>query len=204
MADLDERDTASPVKIVSTNATGVEQGYWDLSSGAPRVDSRPPYKVEYHSEPFLNGASPNMNVNGAVTPVVFSIGPGAGEEWCAVRLGYQMDDGGQADTGKFGNINGGLTNGLLIEHVFPSAHTHTFKNLQFNEQVVMHFSEGSVVTGDVGIVKSTGFFQGHFDYNGPPFTLNGDDGDLIRVTIRDNLSSINLLRMALSWWEVVE
>jgi len=144
-----------------------------------------------------------MNVDGSVTPVVFTVGPGAGEEWCAIRLGLQIEDGHNSDIGKFGNIGGGLTNGLLIENVV-NGHDHSFKNLKFNEQILMHFTEGSVVTGDVGIIKSTGFFQGHFNYDGPPFTMSGDAGDMLRVTVRDDLSAINLLRMALTWWEVVE
>ena len=157
--------------------------------------------IHYRSEPLLNGSSPNMNVDGSGGDIVFTIAPAVGETWYAKSLSLQIEDGGQANIGKFGNINGGLVNGLLIQQRVNGL-TTTLKNLQFNEQIVMHFTVGGVVTGNVGIISAMGFFQGHFSFDGEnaPMTLRGDNGDKIDITVRDDISEVNLLRLALTWW----
>ena len=59
-----------------------------------------------------NGGSADMNVNGSVTPVVFSASPPAGEVWRIASWSLYVQDGGTFDAEKWGNgIT--MTNGLL-------------------------------------------------------------------------------------------
>jgi hypothetical protein len=61
---------------------------------------------------FENGGSADMNVNGSVTPVVFSASPPAGEVWRIASWSLYVQDGGTFDAEKWGNgIT--MTNGLL-------------------------------------------------------------------------------------------
>jgi hypothetical protein len=61
---------------------------------------------------FENGGIADMNVNGSVTPVVFSVSPPAGEVWRIASWSLYVQDGGTFDAEKWGNgIT--MTNGLL-------------------------------------------------------------------------------------------
>ena len=61
---------------------------------------------------FENGGSADMNVNGSVTPVVFSVSPPAGEVWRIASWSLYVQDGGTFDAEKWGNgIT--MTNGLV-------------------------------------------------------------------------------------------
>ncbi len=64
---------------------------------------------------FLKSSgSPDMNINGSSTPVVFRYTVPAG--WSALihRLNFVMIDNAAMNGHEFGGIGGGLTNGLLI------------------------------------------------------------------------------------------
>jgi hypothetical protein len=61
---------------------------------------------------LVNGSNDNMNVDGSVTPVVFSIAPPAGEVWRIYSWDLYIEDAGSFDAASWGNgIT--LTNGLM-------------------------------------------------------------------------------------------
>lgn len=63
---------------------------------------------------FKNGGSADLNVDGSVTPVEFTVQSTNGKDWLVREIVVHMQDGGMTPT-EFGGLGAALTNGLLIE-----------------------------------------------------------------------------------------
>ena len=193
--DLSISDGTDLIKGIFPNTVNVIQS----ASGAS-LDPRPPFDIEWHTQPFLNGASPAMAVDGSVTPVVFTIAPPSDEIWYCKRLRFAIDDNGTIKIGDFAGISGELTNGLKLEFVINSI-TTVFKNIKSNGEILMNFTEGNHIQNVSGFVNGN-FFQGGFDFGhtSESITLDGSRGDSMKWTVRDNLSPLLYLRSALTYW----
>lgn len=140
---------------------------------------------------LLNGANPNMAVNGAVTPVTFA--------WTSPQDGWMLDsfavafeDDGAMVTAKFGNL-AALAKGILIELVIGGV-TYTITNVRRNADLLTYFSD-AVETQQFsgGSVGGTRFIiLGHENFP-KPIMLN--TGDQVRAVVRDNLSTVTWLQM---------
>jgi hypothetical protein len=147
---------------------------------------------------FLNGAVKNMNVNGSVTPQVFSFSPAANLTYYINKLHIVLADGGTPDVTDFGNGTA-LTNGLLFESVVNGSANTLFNVLDNGDISLMfidHFSSPS------GWLNNADLFLGSYNFN-MPITLNQLNSDLLRVTVRDNITGLDAFRIAASGWRAI-
>jgi hypothetical protein len=133
-----------------------------------------------------NGGSENMRVDGSSTPVAFEKGPTVTDEVWSIRellLTFTADDF-SFDGLSFGP-NTAMTNGFKIEIIKDSVATEVF-NVKQNEDFLR-------VPGRTPLVNNTG----PKDVLGASLSFDGlilyeADGDVVRVTVRDDLTSVKL------------
>jgi hypothetical protein len=131
-----------------------------------------------------NGGSENLRVDGSVTPVHFDIGPTVTDEIWSIRellLTFTADDF-NFDGLSFGP-NAALTNGTEIKIVKDSVETTVFVVKQ-NEDFLRVPGRTPLVnnTGPKDVLGAALSFQG--------LVLNQTDGDKVRLTVNDNLTSV--------------
>jgi hypothetical protein len=136
---------------------------------------------------LLNGSSRNMNVNGSVTPVVFSWSPGASYDVEGSSLNLVIEE----PTISFGDSFFGvtlLTNGLLIE-AKAQDRVYNIANFKRTREVVQFTSSGGFelysATPDLAKVL--------IGLGGIKFMKAGTYAtpDYVRITVRDNISGLN-------------
>jgi hypothetical protein len=143
-----------------------------------------------------NGGSENLRVDGSVTPVAFEKGPTVTDEVWSIRellLTFTADDF-SFDGLSFGP-NNALTNGFKIEIVKDSVATEVFNVMQ-NEDFLR-------VPGRTPLINNTGpkdVLGAALSFDG--LVLNEADGDVVRVTIRDDLTSVKLKYLAATLFAV--
>ena len=172
----------------------------DTSSagGIPVIPSDP---VVYQDVYLLSGGSKDMTVNGSVTPVVFSAGPPAGQRWYVQNLNFIIQDNGAVKASDFGS-QAGLTNGVLFEWQINSV-DYELINLMDNADSLAVFTQSGWMGGTAsGFVTDANYFNGHFPFR-TPGTLIGDDGDVFKVTVRDNLSGLARMAVSIAYWRIV-
>lgn len=134
--------------------------------------------------------SRNMNVLGTlVTPVHFDFAPPTGEEWHIERLLLGLDDVGLTDMGLFGGIPA-LTNGLLVS-VKTNGVVYEIATIKDNADIAMMF-KGQMM-GQSGVLDTSDGLYGTMEFN-DYIHLHGSQGDYIRISVRDTLAAINIMR----------
>lgn len=133
-----------------------------------------------------NGGSEDMRVDGSVTPVAFERGPTVTDEVWSIRellLTFTADDF-NFDGLSFGPITA-LTNGFKIEIVKDAVATEVFCVKQ-NEDFLRVPGRTPLInnTGPKDVLGAALSFQG--------LVLNQSTGDLVRLTVRDDLTSVKL------------
>jgi len=139
--------------------------------------------------------------DGSVTEIVYSTGPGAGEIWYITEINFQIADGGNAKITDWGGITNGLTNGLLIEQTINST-DYEMLNLKQNKNILEFFNEDTFAGGRSGFITNSNFFSGAIQFP-QPVTLIGDDSDMIKATVRDDLTVLDLQVMAVQYFRVL-
>lgn len=150
-------------------------------------------KIEF----LKNVSAYSMLVDGSTTPVVFSFGPDAGTVLTlqSLLVVFTSDDF-SFDGASFGP-NTLLTNGILVETYIDTVATEIF-NIKQNEDFLR-------VPGRIPLVNNTGpkdVLGVSFDFGGL-IRLTQADGDLLRVTIRDDLTSVKLKYLTATAYGVV-
>lgn len=150
---------------------------------------------------LLNGASKAMNVNGSVTPQSFSYSPVSGSVQIKAVTIVIRDEGNSA-LSNFGAISA-LSNGLQIKVNIGGVESTLF-NIKDNADMCAFFSEkcfgSSAVLSLLGITTPVGFgasnniFCGEIDFDRPILLT---DSDSITGYVRDNLSQVDTLNMAI-------
>lgn len=138
---------------------------------------------------LVDGGSPashDMLVDGSSTPVQFTWVPAAGQAVAVqdVLLCFTADDF-EFDGVSFGP-NPKLTNGCLFQVYTAGVLTDLYTIYQ-NEDFLR-------IPGRIPVINNTGpkdLLSASFVFNGL-IKLHGDDGDYVRVTIRDDLTSVKL------------
>ncbi len=142
--------------------------------------------------PFaLDGASPNMNVNGSSTNKNFRYSPAAGTTFYLEKIALTITDKSTLDYNRFGDI-GALANGLQI-NVKSKGTVYTLANLQSNQDIWSFFCESphenaASYTGFMRIQNRT--------------ALDGNFGDYVELKVRDNLTGLNALKSMITAWRV--
>ena len=197
------------VKIKGVDSGGVdrkitaeidENGYWRLlvsSKSTISVIEKPHHFVKF----LRNGGSKAMAVNGSVTPVVFSSGPPASKKWFVYELQVLISDLKVDSRLKFGDINGGAPNGVLCESFLSSTAREIF-NLNDNSDTAVTFDYEFSSKSDSALANEDALFVGNLKFQNV-IVLDGDNSDVIRTTVRDNLSGLDQLRMTIKAYEVI-
>lgn len=149
---------------------------------------------------FVNDstASKSLNVDGSSVAKTFTYSPGEGNTSALMSISCIIEDAGTTSLSNFGSISS-LTNGLLIEFSI-SGNVYTFTNIKDNSDLCTrfkrnHFGNSAISTLLVpaGFGDSVDIFVGTLEMNSP-IVLTGSD--YIRMTVRDNLSNVNVLSMS--------
>lgn len=134
----------------------------------------------------------NMNVNGSVTPVIFTLSPHdltAGIEWDLVRFVGIIEDTTIMDTAKFGGI-AALTNGIVVRK--KNGTYNNLFNAKSNGDLASHVFD--VVYDDRAPSGSFGFrfrrTMGGQSKNGVTIRLKVNDGDEFQIIIQDDLTGL--------------
>lgn len=148
-------------------------------------------------ENLKESSSKDMTVDGSSANKTYSYSPSSGTV-ALDGLVCIMDDPGAATLAKFGSITA-LTNGLLIS-VTVNGSTTNLTTIKDNADLATRFhdnhfgnSASDTLGGAVGFGDSYDIFQGILRFQ-TPITLT--DSDSIQVVVRDNLSNILTLEIA--------
>ena len=134
-----------------------------------------------------NGASPEANVNGSVTPVVFSY---TAPQWCAIeRMIVSIEDTGTVGADDYGAIASGLSNGIDVELVNSGTTTDILDGLpvQTNLDWAALCYDATEPTFSGGGNKAV-VVRWTFAKSGAPLRLIKDD--VFRIRINDNCTGL--------------
>lgn len=148
--------------------------------------------IEY----FLNGTSPNLNVNGAVTPVVFSKIPAAGKSFHIARIILFIETESPILPNKLGDLLT-LTNGISI-----IANGVEIDNWKDNEDIITSMydvNRGYDVSGNLTSFAARLSFTKFDNVHG---LLIDDETNGFQVKVQDNLSGLTSLRIKMEGIEL--
>lgn len=153
-----------------------------VQAGAGEVTGR---IVEFAS----NGGSPNLLVDGSVTPVDFQINASATKQRFITSIRFEALANGMQFT-RFLGQNGPLTNGILLT-VRSNNSQIDFPAIKTTEDFASYFSLGPA-NFDFYDVAGTDYFRATLTFEAP-FQLYKQGtfatDDFIRIRVRDNLTS---------------
>ena len=138
--------------------------------------------------------SPDLNVDGSVTPVIAELYPVSGVKWDIVRVIFSMVHASAADDGKFGGIDA-LTNGIVLRKSDTIHHTifNAKTNGQLRERMYdIEFSDRAPA-GEYGTSARRTF--GGQSKNGVVIRLDGNLDDSIQLIIQDDLTDLTSFRV---------
>lgn len=146
-----------------------------------------------------NGISPDLNVDGSVTPVEFNVAPPSGKIWYIHNISLVIEDNAINFT-KFGGILA-LTNGVdfkvkqnglseeLLANIKNNGEFYTFAN-----QVLLESSVIDILVIQVNTKTNTG----------TTFKLINSSDDNFKVVVNDDQTAINKFRIVVRGYEVDE
>lgn len=134
-----------------------------------------------------NGGSSDLLVDGSTTPVVFTYLADSTYDISLQEIRFTMVANGITfGNGYFGAVAGPLTNGVLVE-VVTDGNTVTLFSLQMNE----HFINFASPAGWEWIVSNKDVMTSAYLIGGGVKLFAGT-GDLVRVTVRDDIDAAGL------------
>jgi len=139
-----------------------------------------------------SGGVTNMNVNGSVTPVNFDFAPvTAGEIFYMSQLMFVLGSGGVVNQllTKFADL-AALTNGIDLSFTFGGVTQTRSSYVKTNLDLYRIFN----IKTSVNEVGTTTMMTGDIRQDPPIIFL---PNDMMRITIRDNLSSLTAMSMIL-------
>lgn len=154
----------------------------------------------HFAESLFNGANDSMDVDGDPVAVVFEYENTSGVNEYITHINLTLTDGGSLDTGDFGGIGGGITNGLLIEFEISST-DYQYSNPTNNRQLISAFTASGAPGGKPeDWLDQDGQFNGNATLD-PPVCLS--NGDKVKATVRDDLADLNDLFMGVRGWRQI-
>ena len=154
---------------------------------------------KFISAPVLNGGSPDMNVNGSITPMIFSLTPPINKKWVIHRLLLLIEDNAMS-WNKFGGISP-LTNGVKIDYDDNAIQTdisHT--NIKKNRDFVIESYDTNIKSESTDLLS----MRWTFKKSGTPLVMLGSTNDEFRFTINDNLTGLIYFHAIIQGYEVDE
>jgi len=175
------------------------------TSGNPvTLDTRMDFA--YPSGSFVTSGSKNMNVNGSVTPVIFGLrntDVAIGASFDITQLRITCLTTNPVDLSKFGDIVGGIPNGLILRRV--DGETRNIFNVKTNREIsnIMKYDPQSAINpaqgqdGFISILK----FAGQSEVG---VTLRLAPGEDIQIVNQDALQTLLSLEVVVEGHEVVD
>ena len=143
---------------------------------------------------FVNGSSPEINVNGSVTPVEFSIIPNSKETIAVNTFGILILTHRQVDDIEgFGGISG-LTNGIEFSIRNGATQIYT-RNIKTNADLYGIFP-GQVFQE---FKSPQHIFNISLDFNENDLIISGRKSQSLVIKIQDNLTTLLKFRSSLSY-----
>lgn len=175
-----------------------------VSGGIPSL----PLNNTIHVPSYLtNGSSSSMTVDGSSTPVEFTWSPPSSQTWYLQTIEMLLIDPGTMDAGDFGSISGSLSNGVLVT-IRSQGTLYTIVNLQTNADLSLLFGGGGTGSNSGSIFDSAGFLDSSDIFRGSkafssPIILQNSTSDFVKITIRDNLTSLSHFRASINKYRIV-
>jgi len=139
------------------------------------------------------GGSVEMSVDGSTTNVIFKWDVPTGEVWEILSIQLFLLDPGTMAHNVFGGMATSITNGLSVI-IKKNGTDFKIKDIKDNVDVYMSFpTEQHVGNSASGFLDNDDYFSGCLRFY-EPIQLIGDDGDLVKVVVKDNLTAIERLR----------
>jgi len=157
------------------------------------------YRGKYVNQHLENAGSRDMNVNGSVTPVSFTAGPGSGKRWYIARLLVTLEDSSINHT-KFGG-QAALTNGIDFKVTESGTERDVIPHRIKKNGQWRHFSYDSAIESastDIMTIRWT------FANGLTAFKLNNADSDNLKIIVNDDLTSISTFVAVIQGFEVDE
>jgi len=140
-----------------------------------------------------SGGSQEMDVDGSTASVPFEWEVPSGEVWELLSISFFVLDPGTMSHNVFGALGSALTNGITVA-VKKDGNTMKIKDIKDNVDLYMSFpAEQQVGNSASGFLDDDDYFSGCLRFP-DPVELVGDDGDLVRVSVKDDLQNIKRLR----------
>ena len=152
-----------------------------------------PLDFPFTSAATVAESSIDMNVDGSVTPVVFSLEPNFDYEWDVVRLMFSMTHSAAGDDSKFGSLSA-LTRGLVLRKV--NSINHTIFNVKTNGDIRLRAYDLDYSDKAGAGLYGTSFRRtfGGQSSNGVVVRLDGSASESIEIVIQDDLTSLDSFR----------
>lgn len=142
----------------------------------------------------------NQNVNGSIVNVNFQYLPLSGVYYLE-NINFLIGDVGQNNSGNYGAINGGLTNGCLLT-IKSNGIVYTLKTFKNNTELTMFFVSSAIAIPAGAWLEDIDTYRGGVEFKFPA-VLDSAQGDYVRMTVRDNLTALSQQRMQLRIWKNV-
>jgi hypothetical protein len=145
----------------------------------------------------------NLNVNGAVTPLIYNINPVQNARWHINGLVIQITDDSAMDDGKFGGI-AELTKGLIIR--YKNNEQYNIATLRKNacfELSGWNVSYSDKAPSGLNGVTMKKIFNGQ-DNSGVTLYLDGRLNDELQIIIQDDLSALTTMKAYALGHEVLD
>jgi hypothetical protein len=164
----------------TNNASIIQDGaIYRLAVNVPVISSS---SLTTNVSQLLRSGSPNMNVDGSVTPAIFTKGSDATYDISLVALNIGFSTGNFDWNGAGFGDGGSLTNGLLIEATVNNGVSITLANIKLNEDFTRICSIPTITQAGV-----TDHMLIVFNFTGT-LSLKAGTADNIKMTVRDNLA----------------
>lgn len=147
---------------------------------------------------FVTCGTRNMNVNGSVTPVIFGVrntDEQIGSEFDITRIILHCETTAAIDLSKFGDIVGGITNGIVMRkvdgvqrNVFNAKTNGELKSLMYDFDI----------TSAINPAQGQNGFTGRLTFGGQEklgVVIRLKQGEDLQIVIQDDLSGLELLEI---------
>ena len=181
------------IRIINMNADRYYFGViTDIIGSTIEVDT--PFDFVYMSGSEVTFSSKNMNVDGSVTPVVFELrtgSPSIPSKIDITRMIFVCTTASAIDLNKFGDIVGGLRNGIVfrstdgeIRNIFNVKTNHDLSGLMYDFTVYEASNPAQGIDGFTARLTFSG-------QNKIGVVLRVDEGDNLQLIVQDDLSSLD-------------
>jgi hypothetical protein len=153
-----------------------------------------PLDFAYPVGSFVTGGNENMNVNGSVTPVIFGVrntDEQIGSEFDITRIIFHCETDTAVDLSKFGDIAGGIANGIVMRkvdgvqrNIFNAKTNGKLKGMMFDFDPEV--AQGNQQDGFTGRMTFGG-------QNKMGVVIRLKQGEDLQLIIQDDLTSLQLL-----------